>query len=67
MFTVLLEAIGEKITQGATLDREDALALWEAKDPVGIGMLADQVRRRLHGDATTYLRVAQVSARSASA
>ena len=39
---------------------EETRALWNSTDPVALGMLADEVRRRRHGDRVTYVRVAAV-------
>jgi hypothetical protein len=37
---------------------DETRALWRSTDPVALGMLADEVRRRRHGDRVTYVRVA---------
>jgi len=45
---------------GSPAGLEDTRALWASPDPIGLGMLADEVRRRRHGDRVTYVRVATV-------
>jgi aminodeoxyfutalosine synthase len=40
----------------------DLTSLTNSHDIISIGMLADEVRRRLHGTRTTFVRVATVSA-----
>jgi aminodeoxyfutalosine synthase len=42
------------------------VALWASSDLVGLGMLADEVRRRQFGAVTTYLRVATVTVEQAA-
>lgn len=58
--TTLLNTIGDKLAQGLTLGPDDATALWDTHDLIGLGMLADEARRRRHGTATTFVRVADV-------
>jgi hypothetical protein len=54
---------GSRPAGPVTLD--ETRALWSAADPVSLGMLADEIRRRRHGDRVTYVRVARVDAASA--
>lgn len=49
-------------TAAGTMSLEDTRALWASSDPVALGMLADEVRRRRHGDRVTYVRVARIDA-----
>lgn len=41
---------------------DETRALWSATDPVSLGMLADEIRRRRHGDRVTYVRVMRLEA-----
>src|ERR1700741_3374718 len=45
----------------------DLATLATSHDIVALGMRADDLRRRLHGNRTTFLRVADVSAEPGSA
>lgn len=54
----VLERIGDKLASGLTLERDDAAALWDTQDLIRLGMLADEARRRRHGTATSFVRVA---------
>ncbi|MBW1940797.1 MAG: aminofutalosine synthase MqnE [Deltaproteobacteria bacterium] len=47
--------IKEKIFSGRRLDFEDGLALYKSPDLIGIGFLADYMRRRRHGDKAYYV------------
>ncbi len=49
-----LAPIGERALAGRRLSLEDGRALYESPDLWGICSLADQVRRRLHGDIAYY-------------
>jgi aminodeoxyfutalosine synthase len=48
----------ERITAGDRLTADEITALSDAPDILPIGMLADTLRRQLHGTQVTYLRVA---------
>jgi aminodeoxyfutalosine synthase len=48
----------ERITAGDRLSADEITALSDAPDILPIGMLADALRRQLHGTQVTYLRVA---------
>jgi len=50
-----LEPIAVKVTAGERLDREDGLALFASRDLIGIGQLADHVRRRINGDRVHFM------------
>jgi aminodeoxyfutalosine synthase len=45
-----LGIIAEKVIEGERLDRDDGIALFETKDLLGVGALADHANRRLNGD-----------------
>ena len=49
-----LEAIGEKVLARERLTPEDALALYQCPDPYAVGMLANHVRERMHGDLAYF-------------
>ena len=55
-----LESVAERIARGASLDAEAAAAILAADDLIAAGMLADGVRRRIHGARTTFGRVFEV-------
>ncbi len=50
-----LQPIHAKVAAGDRLSREDGLALFASADLLGIGYLADLVRRRLHGRRAYYI------------
>jgi aminodeoxyfutalosine synthase len=45
-----LQPILEKVLEGERLDREDGVALFETKDLLAVGAMADWVNRRRNGD-----------------
>src|SRR5262245_15424582 len=49
----------ERVTAGERLSADDIRDLATTPDILALGMLADVVRRRLHGNRTTFLRVAE--------
>jgi aminodeoxyfutalosine synthase len=49
-----LRAVGEKVTSGTRLSHDDAELLFTSPDLLGIGMLADFVNRKKHGDVVTF-------------
>jgi len=51
-----LETPAAKVARGERLDRADGLALYAATDVAAVGFLANQVRERLHGDRTWFVR-----------
>jgi aminodeoxyfutalosine synthase len=61
METLSIDRIGEKVDAGEPLTRDEAEQLAATDNIVALGMLADKVRRRKHGDVVTFVRVAQVS------
>jgi aminodeoxyfutalosine synthase len=56
----MIEAIAERVQQGTWITKADARTILDSHDLIGIGMMADDVRRRLHGSRTTFLRVFEV-------
>jgi aminodeoxyfutalosine synthase len=51
-----LAGITEKVLAGSRLDGEDGLALYARPDAAAVGLLANVVRERLHGDRTYFVR-----------
>lgn len=58
MPTTLFDSYIERITAGERLAAEEIRELARTPDILPLGMLADALRRRLHGNRTTFLRVA---------
>jgi aminodeoxyfutalosine synthase len=56
-----LADIWERIDGGGRLNAAEGLALFKTADLPGLGWMARTVRRRLHGDATTFVRNQQVN------
>jgi aminodeoxyfutalosine synthase len=50
-----LESIRDKVTGGARLSDEDALALFRSRDIHAVGELADFVNRRVNGDRVYFI------------
>lgn len=57
---VSLDGVAAKVEAGERLSDADIQALESGRDIIALGMLADSVRRRLHGTAVTYVRVFDV-------
>jgi aminodeoxyfutalosine synthase len=55
-----LEEVAARLERGEELSRDDAERLLETKDLIAVGVLADEVRRRLRGARVTFLRVLDV-------
>ena len=55
--TTTLQALAERVSQGEALNPGDAAVVAASTDLIAIGMMADEVRRALHGTATTFGRV----------
>ena len=55
-----LEMLAERVSAGDTVTPADARILMESRDLIAVGMMADEVRRRLHGLRTTFVRVFEV-------
>ena len=58
--TTALDTLTAKVDAGEPLSDQDVAALASSKDIITLGMLATTVRRRLHGNEVTYVRVADV-------
>ena len=58
MTTTLFDAQIERISSGERLSADEIRALARTPDVLPLGMLADALRRRLHGTRATFLRVA---------
>ena len=56
--TAAFDALMERIGAGEPVPSDEVLQLAAAADILPLGMLADSLRRRLHGDTVTYVRVA---------
>ena len=52
----MLDAIRGKVERGERLSFEDGLTLFRHPDVVAVGLLANQVRERLHGDRAFFNR-----------
>jgi hypothetical protein len=57
--TATFDALMERVQAGEPVPAGEVLELAAAADILPLGMLADSLRRRLHGGTVTYLRVAQ--------
>jgi hypothetical protein len=58
----MMDAIAERVQQGGAITDADARAILDSHDLIAIGMMADDVRRRMRGTRTTFLRVFEVHA-----
>ena len=50
-----LQDVAAKVLNGRRLGREDGIKLYRSSDLLGIGYLADMVRRRRHGDRVCFV------------
>jgi aminodeoxyfutalosine synthase len=55
-----LEMLAERVSAGHAVTQDEARILTESRDLIAVGMMADDVRRRLHGVQTTFVRVFEV-------
>lgn len=55
-----LQVLAERVSAGGVVTEADAQTLIESPDLIAIGAMADEVRRRLHGPRTTFVRVFEV-------
>ena len=62
-----LEVVAAKVSAGERLVEADAEDLVSTSNIISLGVLAEEVRRRRHGDRVTFLRVAPVTLATASA
>jgi aminodeoxyfutalosine synthase len=67
MVTVDIEELGARIAAGAALTSTELRELAQRRDPIGLGMLASDVRARLHGARGTFVRVETLDVAAASA
>ena len=58
--TTAIEALADRLAGGAAATEDDARMMLETPDLIAIGVVADEVRRRLHGNRVTFLRVFEV-------
>jgi aminodeoxyfutalosine synthase len=56
----VLDAVAERVSRGDSLTQADARAILATTDLIAVGMLADEVRRTMHGRRTTFVRVFEV-------
>ena len=59
-----LDDLTAKVDAGERLTDEDLAALGSSRDIIRLGMLATTVRRRLHGNEVTYVRVIDIKIES---
>ena len=57
-----LQDIGARLAAGKPLTAADREALVASGDLLGLGVLADDCRRRLHGERVTFVRVQEIAA-----
>jgi aminodeoxyfutalosine synthase len=55
-----LEELASRVTRGERITDADARTAAASPDLLGIGMMADEIRRRMHGARTTFVRVFEV-------
>ena len=55
-----LQEIGTRIADGGSLRPADVEVLLRSSDLLGLGAVADEVRRRRHADRTTFARVQEI-------
>src|SRR4029453_9288668 len=60
-----IEALVERIAAGAEILEADAQLLLDTPDLITVGAIAGDVRRRIHGSSTTFVRVFEVHADAA--
>jgi hypothetical protein len=59
--TSAIEPLLERVLAGGTLSADERETLAASRDLLALGMAADEIRRRRHGDQVTFLRVAHVA------
>jgi aminodeoxyfutalosine synthase len=57
-----LDELAGRVAGGDTISGADAQVLLDTPDLIAVGSLADDVRRRMHGRRTTFVRVFEVHA-----
>jgi hypothetical protein len=58
--TTVLDSVLERALAGAALSADDWATLTSTPDILSLGMAADELRRRRHGDRITFLRVVDI-------
>jgi hypothetical protein len=61
-----IEPLLQRLLEGTPLDSAERQALVDSKDLLALGMAADELRRRRHGDRITFVRVAMLPLASAA-
>ena len=56
------EALAHRVSSGDTVTDDDARVLLGSHDLIAIGMMGDEVRRRMHDRRTTFVRVLEIHA-----
>src|SRR5688500_1998246 len=56
-----LEPLWKKVQGGERLGFEDGLAMYASPDLLGLGRMADHVRRKRHGDRATFVVNRQIN------
>jgi aminodeoxyfutalosine synthase len=57
-----LQSLAERAAAGDSIQPADAAVILSSHDLIAIGVIADDVRRQLHGTATTFVRVIELHA-----
>jgi aminodeoxyfutalosine synthase len=55
-----LQSLAERVSAGGAIQAADAAVVMASHDLIAIGMMADEVRRQLHGPDTTFVRVLEL-------
>jgi aminodeoxyfutalosine synthase len=55
-----LEALSDRVASGEPISVVDAQTLLDTPDLIAVGSLGDDVRRRMHGSRTTFVRVFEI-------
>ena len=55
-----LDELNRRVAGGEPISVEDAQRLFDTRDLIAVGSLGDDVRRRMHGTRTTFVRVFEV-------
>ncbi len=50
-----LEGIYSKVLNNSRLSKEDGIYIYETQDLIGLGQVANHVRRSLHGNKAFYI------------
>ena len=58
-----LRNVSEKLVEGRRLNKTDAEVVVNTEDLISVAALADDLRRRRHGNKTTFVRVQEISIR----